>query len=71
MRYALIITILASVLGGCGYQGARLKDGSSEVYELPYCKKEADCFKEAEKKCPNGYRITKYGNIRPEEFVCE
>lgn len=63
--------ILASVLGGCGYQGAHLKSGSDHVYELPYCNKEEDCFKAAEKTCPGGFRVTKYGNIRPEEFVCE
>lgn len=43
--------------------------GTNE-YRLSYCKHEADCFKSAEKTCPNGFVITSYRS-RPETFVCK
>lgn len=54
----------------CGYPQPRMIDGTNE-YELKYCDEEIQCFNAADKICPNGYIITKYGNIRPEKFKCK
>lgn len=57
------------VLSGCGYPPPReVRPG---VYRLQFCQEERKCFQAAEKVCPNGYRVIKYGSLRPEEFVCQ
>jgi hypothetical protein len=64
---AVLLIVLAQT--GCGYPPPReVRPG---LYELNYCDEERKCFEAAEKVCPQGYRITKYGSLRPEQFVCE
>lgn len=65
-----IFIIFMFLIVSCGYNGAVRIQGTNE-YQLPYCNDEEDCFKAADKTCPNGYRITKYGSIRPEKFICK
>ena len=66
MKYVLLVLALT----GCGV-AAQPVPGRPGVYRLHYCAHEVDCFKAAEKTCPGGYDITRYGNIRPEEFTCK
>lgn len=67
MKFSILV--LALFVTACGYQGAR-KVGPN-TYQLAYCDREAQCFEAAKKTCPNGYVVTKYGSIRPEEFSCQ
>lgn len=68
-KYRLLAaSALLFTLAGCGYPPPReIRPG---VYQLEHCMDEVKCFEAAEKTCPDGYRITKYGSVRPEEFVC-
>lgn len=53
---------------GCGYPPPReVRPG---LYELQFCEDEQKCFDAMKKTCPNGYRITKFGPLRPQEFSC-
>lgn len=63
------LVLLALLVCGCGYP--RPAQIGPNTYRFSYCEPERKCFEAAEKVCPNGYRVTKYGSIRPEEFVCE
>jgi hypothetical protein len=66
-KRSMMFLLLGSAVG-CGYPPPQeIRPG---VYQLQFCEREEDCFEAAKKTCPNGFRITKYGGIRPEEFVC-
>jgi len=64
----IIISACIFLLVSCASKPQRI--GNTNEYKLAYCQKEIDCFKAAEKTCPNGYRITSY-RFRPEKFICE
>lgn len=62
--------LFAFLLVSCGYPKPRYIKETNE-YELYYCEVEEKCFEAAEKTCPNGYIVTRYGSIRPEKFRCK
>ena len=66
MKYVL----LALFLVGCGKTGYQPIEGRPGHYRLHYCADEEACFKRAEKLCPNGYRVTRYGT-HPEAIACQ
>lgn len=70
MKWALLVMMgmFVGLSMGCGYPPPQeIRPG---VYELQYCDDEVKCFEAAKKVCPDGFRITKYGALRPEEFTC-
>lgn len=64
------LILISTLLISCGYPTPARVKGTNE-YTFAYCDKEHQCFEAAKKVCPNGFTVTKYGNIRPERFVCD
>ena len=61
--------LLGLMVVACGYPPP--KEVRPGVYRLTYCDNEEKCFEAADKTCPNGYEVTQYGNLRPEQFICK